>query len=73
MARDAPRGVKPPCVGKTAMFFSTATATVEECRQLCSTCPRIEPCLTEGMDEPFGTWAGTTPDERRAMRKAAAA
>ena len=70
MAREAPRRVKPPCTNRTALFFSTARADVDTCRQLCQLCPLLEPCLTKGMDEDYGTWAGTTPEERRAMRRA---
>ena len=42
---------------------------VEACRR----CPARQPCLEYALaaDERFGIWAGTLPDERRAMRRTA--
>lgn len=36
---------------------------------ICETCPVQTPCLDAGLDEPEGIWAGTTPDDRRHLRK----
>lgn len=38
---------------------------------LCSVCPVREPCLHTGLNEgrEHGIWGGTTPSQRRAMRR----
>ncbi|MDA8265175.1 MAG: WhiB family transcriptional regulator [Actinomycetota bacterium] len=35
-----------------------------DARQLCATCPVVEPCRVAGRTERYGMWAGTTPAER---------
>lgn len=37
---------------------------------LCSTCPFLEPCRTYALhNEEYGIWGGTTPMERKILRK----
>lgn len=42
-------------------------------KSLCARCPVVSECLTTALDrnETHGVWGGTTPDERRAMKRAA--
>lgn len=46
---------------------------VEEARAVCAWCPVRTACLEHALSagEDAGVWAGTTPDERRAMRRRA--
>lgn len=37
----------------------------------CVPCPVRKECLAEGLHERFGIWGGTTPKERRALRREA--
>jgi hypothetical protein len=44
-------------------------ATIEA-RRICATCPYIEPCLNHALErETDGIWGGTTPNERKEIRK----
>lgn len=45
------------------MFFVRERA--HEARAVCAECLVRERCLTEHLEEPFGTWGGHPPDERR--------
>lgn len=66
----------PACAGKTWLFFSRALEEITEARALCAPCPHRDPCLAQALATPSaygdgcGVWAGTTPEERRAMRRA---
>ena len=31
---------------------------------ICATCPVIDPCREASVNEPWGVWGGTTPEER---------
>lgn len=44
-------------------------ALVAEAKAICARCPVREACLAEGMGEEHGIWGGTTPAERRALRR----
>lgn len=67
---------RPPCTGKTVLFFSTSIEAVGEARAICAGCHMTVACLETALSFPpaygFGVWAGTTPAERRAMRRARA-
>jgi WhiB family transcriptional regulator, redox-sensing transcriptional regulator len=41
-------------------------------RQVCQSCPVRTPCLALALEHSlgFGIWGGTTPEERRAIRRA---
>jgi hypothetical protein len=38
-------------------------------RQICFRCPVIDKCLKVGMFEDYGIWGGTTPKQRRKIKK----
>ena len=38
-------------------------------REICLRCPVIAQCLKIGMFEEFGIWGGTTPEQRKQIRK----
>jgi WhiB family transcriptional regulator, redox-sensing transcriptional regulator len=44
-------------------------------RELCESCPARVECLADAMSDPLrdGMWAGTTPEDRRRMRRRRAA
>lgn len=52
-----------------------ATAQLVAARAVCRSCPVHTECLTWAVEvgEDHGLWAGTTPAERRAIRRARAA
>ena len=58
------------------IFFPGTNHKPTEALDLCHTCPHQQACLDFALDteQMFGIWAGTTPDDRRAMirRRAAA-
>jgi hypothetical protein len=70
-------GACPPCDGKTVLFFSTTVEAIDEAKGLCAGCHMTGPCLETALAYPparaFGVWAGTTPQERRAILRARAA
>lgn len=47
---------------------------VELAKQICAHCPVADECLAHALDngEHTGIWGGTTPHERRALRRARA-
>ena len=55
-------------IGVEAMY-ATGTHGVTVAKAQCSGCPVREQCLAFGLDEEFGVWGGTTPDERKALRE----
>lgn len=44
---------------------------IETAREICLRCPVMAKCLKVGMYEDFGIWGGTTPDQRRKLKKVA--
>lgn len=38
-------------------------------REICLRCPVIAKCLKVGMYEDFGIWGGTTPEQRKRLRR----
>ena len=38
-------------------------------REICMTCPVIAKCLKAGLYEEFGIWGGTTPEQRKKLRR----
>lgn len=59
------------CRGKDPeLFFETeAGATYHEARAICAECPASDACLDFGLDLDFGMWGGTSPKERRQLRR----
>jgi len=53
------------------MFFPNAADNPSRAVAVCRTCPVQAPCLAAALDagECDGIWGGTTPSERRAMRR----
>lgn len=47
---------------------------VRQAKAICRRCPVIGPCLQEALDrdEIVGVWGGTSPSERRKLKRAAA-
>ncbi len=61
------------------LFFPVGPAgpalrQADEAKRICLTCPVRTPCLRWALDQDIlsGIWGGTTEDERRAIRRAAA-
>lgn len=52
-------------------FFIEHGASNKAAKAICARCPVSEECLEFGMDERAGIWGGTTPDERKALRRQA--
>jgi hypothetical protein len=42
---------------------------VQTAREICFRCPVIDKCLKVGMYEDYGMWGGTTPKQRRQIKK----
>ena len=42
--------------------------TTRAARQLCAGCDVKTACLTANLNDPFGVYGGTTPDERKRLR-----
>ena len=64
------RGVDPD------LFFPVGTTgpsldQVEQAKAICRSCPVIEDCLRFALStqQEYGIWAGTTSEERHAMRR----
>jgi hypothetical protein len=53
-------------LGRSTMMRDLATKTAKE---ICMRCPVIAECLQVGVYEDFGIWGGTTPDQRKKIRK----
>ena len=53
------------------LFFPNAAEDPAPALAICGTCPVQAPCLAASLDaaEGDGVWGGTTPGERRAMRR----
>ena len=42
---------------------------IETARAICMKCPVIDKCLKVGLFEEYGIWGGTTPEQRRKIRR----
>ena len=53
------------------LFFphDTDWREAREGKAVCAVCPVRDECLIENLHEPFGVFGGTTPDERRVLRR----
>lgn len=62
------------CHGKDpALFFAEKGANnLDEAKAICRRCPALYACLAAHLDEDFGVFGGTTPEQRRAIRRASA-
>jgi hypothetical protein len=49
--------------------FEMANMAERTAREICMRCPIIAKCLTAGLYEEFGIWGGTTPDQRKRLRR----
>ena len=56
------------------LFFPERGESSREAKRVCAVCPVISECLAWALDthENTGVWGGTTPRERRAVRRGAA-
>jgi WhiB family redox-sensing transcriptional regulator len=43
--------------------------SIETAREICMRCPVMDKCLKVGMFEEYGIWGGTTPEQRRRIRR----
>lgn len=63
----------PACTEDPDKWFSTDPEDLLQTRGVCEACPYRRPCLTYALDNPdvtaYGVWAGTTPVERKALRR----
>lgn len=59
------------CRGLTRLFFPKQGEDVRPAKAVCQQCPVQEPCLSQGLHERYGIWAGTSERERRHIRGAA--
>jgi WhiB family redox-sensing transcriptional regulator len=68
-ARAACRGAD------TEIFYPTTPDEEAEALALCATCPVRAQCLEDALRnrEIYGIWGGTTPEERRRIRREQAA
>lgn len=48
---------------------------VAQAKEVCGACPLLEACFTFAMetDQRFGVWGGTSPEDRKRLRKRGAA
>ncbi|HEX2191809.1 MAG TPA: WhiB family transcriptional regulator [Acidimicrobiales bacterium] len=54
-------------------FFPSRGEVTDEARELCGECPARRPCLEFALEHGLvGVWGGTSDQERRALRRAAA-
>ena len=44
-------------------------AAIETAREICMECPVLDKCLKVGLFEEYGIWGGTTPEQRRRIRR----
>lgn len=53
--------------------FSTSVnmreMAVRTAREICFRCPVLAKCLKAGMYEEYGIWGGTTPEQRKRLRR----
>jgi WhiB family redox-sensing transcriptional regulator len=43
--------------------------SIETAREICMRCPVMDKCLKVGMFEEYGIWGGTTPQQRKQIRR----
>ena len=43
--------------------------SIETAREICLRCPVMDKCLKVGMFEEYGIWGGTTPQQRKNIRR----
>ena len=53
-------------LGGSTLMRTLSTQTAKE---ICMRCPVISECLQVGVYEEYGIWGGTTPDQRKKIRK----
>lgn len=43
----------------------------QRAKAMCATCPVVQQCFDHAMavQEPYGVWGGTTPEDREALRR----
>lgn len=51
------------------IWFPEIGGSVQQQKAICAMCPVMAECLIAGWMEQDGIWGGTTPAERRAVRK----
>lgn len=63
------RGATPEQINDT--WFPSQAITVDMAREACAGCPVRAECLEKALrlNETEGIWGGTTPDERKTMRR----
>lgn len=62
-----------PCASvDPEVFFPEMGASVWRAKEICSTCPVKLKCLNHALErnEVAGVWGGTSPNERKRLRKA---
>jgi len=42
---------------------------IQTAREICMECPVLDKCLKVGMFEEYGVWGGTTPEQRKHIRR----
>lgn len=47
----------------------TVRIATDTAREICMRCPVMAKCLKVGMFEEFGIWGGTTPEQRKKLRR----
>lgn len=54
------------CHGQTNIMYPDTKnpADTAKAKAVCATCPVTQPCAQAAVGEPYGIWAGTTPEER---------
>ena len=66
------------CAQVPAIFFPRDFAgyqhelyeqAVNTAREICLRCPIMALCLKVGMHEPYGIWGGTTPEQRKQIKR----
>ena len=59
------------CTGLTKLFYPAAENShhIAKAKQVCMTCPALEPCRQAGIDgEERGVWGGLSERDRRELR-----
>jgi hypothetical protein len=49
--------------------FKTKMLAEQTAREICLRCPVMAKCLKVGLYEDFGIWGGTTPAQRRILKR----
>ena len=55
---------------KPDVFFPERGADGTTARTICARCPVVDRCLLDGLDERHGVWGGTSPADRKDLRRA---